>query len=234
MSRYVKEKIVAEYADRFGGVSDVAVVSAEGVDANRMVMLRRVLRERGIQAMRVQNRLARLAVGEGPLAGLETLFDGPTTLVWGGESIVDLAKVLADEAKAISQLEIRGGVSGGQVLSKQQIEDLSRLPSREELIGQVVARAIGQAGRVVALAMAGGGRLLAQIREIEKNGPANGEPTPAEEPAAEVPDEAERAEAPAEPVEKPAEPTDEPAEAEKAEKPADPPAGSADEAAKET
>jgi len=218
MSRYVKEKIVAEYADRFGGVSDVAVVNAEGIDANRMVALRQTLRERGIQAMRVQNRLARLAVREGDLAGLEGLFDGPTTLVWGAESIVDLAKVLTDEAKDISQLEIRGGVSGGQVLSKQQVEDLSRLPSREELIGQVVGRAVGQAGRIISLAMAGGGRLLAQIREIEKKGPAEGGEAPAE---------AETAETPAESGEKPS-------EAEAAEAPAEPAEGSADEASKET
>jgi len=189
MSRYVKEKIVAEYADRFGGVTDVAVVTAEGIDANRMVALRQTLRRRGIQAMRVQNRLVRLAIGDGALAGLETLFDGPTTLVWGGESIVDLAKVLTDEAKQTSELQIRGGVSGGQVLSKDQMEVLSKLPSREELIGQVLARAIGQAGRVIALALAGGGRLLAQIREIAKKGTA--------EPAEETP----AAEAPAEPAE---------------------------------
>ena len=225
MSRYIKEKIVAEYADRFGGVTDVAVVTAEGLSANRMVALRRTLRERGIRAMRVQNRLVRLAIGDGALAGLETLFDGPTTLVWGGEGIVDLAKVLTDEARQIEQLQIRGGVSGGQVLSKDQMEVLSRLPSREELIGQVVARAIGQAGRVIALAMAGGGRLLAQIREIEKKGPAE----PTAEAAAEAPAAGEAEPAEAQPVAQ-----SESAETPAAEAPAEPAEGSADEASKET
>jgi large subunit ribosomal protein L10 len=191
MSRSMKERMVGEYEQRFSDVADVAVVNTEGIDANQMVALRATLRRRGIRAMRVQNRLARRAVQEGPLAGADVLFDGPTTLVWGGDSIVDIAKVLTDEAKELQQLEIRGGFSGGAVLTKRQMQDLSEMPSREELIGQIVGRAVGQAARIVSLATAPASGLLAQIREIEKQGPAE-----AAEPAGETPAAAE--EAPAE------------------------------------
>jgi len=187
MSRYIKERVVEQYAERFREVSDVAAVNTEGIDANQMVVLRATLRERGLKAMRVQNRLCRRAIQDGPLAGADTLLDGPTTLVWGADSIVDIAKALAEEAKALSALEIRGGFSDGAVLSREQIEDLSKLPGRAELIGQVIAKALGQAARLVSLALAPASGLLAQIREIGKNGaqeaPAE---TPAEEPPAPV------------------------------------------------
>jgi large subunit ribosomal protein L10 len=201
MSRYIKERIVEEYAERFREVADVAAVNTEGIDANQMVTLRATLRERGLDAMRVQNRLCRLAVREGPLAGAETLFDGPTTLVWGAEGIVDIAKTLQEQAKELPALEIRGGFSQGAVLTSEQIEDLSKLPGREELIGQLVARATGQASRVVSLATAPASALLAQIREVEKRGPEApaAEEAPAEEkPAAEAPEDKPADEAPAE------------------------------------
>jgi len=184
MSRYIKERIVEEYAERFREVSDVAVVDTEGIDANQMVALRQALRERGLEAMRVQNRLCRRAIQDGPLAGADPLLDGPTTLVWGADSIVDIAKGLAEEAKDLSALEIRGGFSQGEVLSREQVDDLSKLPGREELIGQLLARAVGQAARVVSLATAPASGLLARIREIEKREP---EEAPAEEAATEAP-----------------------------------------------
>jgi len=182
MSRYIKERMVEQYAERFREVSDVAAVATEGVDANRMVALRAALRERGLEAMRVQNRLCQRAIRDGPLAGADPLLEGPTTLVWGADGIVDIAKALAEQARDVSALEIRGGFSQGQVLSPQQVEALSKLPDREALIGQVVARAVGQASRVVRLATAPAVGLLARIREIEKRA---AEEAPAEEPSQE-------------------------------------------------
>jgi len=220
MSRYIKERMVKQYAERFREVSDVAAFNTEGIDANQMVVLRFALRRRGLETMRVQNRLCRRAIQDGPLAGADTLLDGPTTLVWGADSIVDIAKALAEEAKALSALEIRGGFSAGAVLSREQIEDLSRLPGWAELIGQAVARALGQAARLVSLALAPASGLLAQIREIEKRGaqeaPAE---TPADEPPAPV--EAEPAEEGAN-ADEPPEEAEKPQEAETVEEPETP------------
>lgn len=194
MSRSIKEKMVEEYGARFSDVSDVAVISDQGIDVKRMVAFRTVLRDRGIQAMRIHNRLGRRAMASGSLAGIDALLVGPTTLVWGGSGIVDIAKVLVGEARTLTEIEIRGGISGGEVLSKEQIKALSDLPSREVLIGWVVGNAIGQAARVVAAAMAVGGRLVAQICEVQEQTPAD--ETPAEEQA--KADEAEQQEAPSE------------------------------------
>ena len=193
MSRLIKEKMVQEYGERFRGVSELAVIETQGIDVKRLTAFRGVLRERGIRAMQVHNRLGKRALAAGGLAGLESLLHGPSVLVWGGESIVDIAKALAGEAKTLTELQVRGGMSAGEVLSKEQMASLAELPSREELIGGVVAMAIGQGGRVVAAAMAMGGRLAAQIREIHERAtpdeaapaePAAADEAPAAEPAA--------------------------------------------------
>ena len=199
MSRFIKEKIVEQYGRCFREVSAVAVINTQGVGVVRLTAFRDVLRQSGIRAMRVHNRLGRrAALASGTLVGIETLLDGPSTIVWGGENIVDIAKILQSQAGTLAELEIRGGMSDGEVLSKEQMAALSELPSREELIGWLVGNAVGQAARVAAAAMAVAGRLLAQIREVQEQAPADetptgeqatvGEAAPAQDPAPNQPE----------------------------------------------
>ena len=173
MSRFIKEKMVEQYGERFRDVSAVAVISTQGVDAIRMAAFRSTLRGRGIQAMRIHNRLGGRAFATGDLAGIEALFDGPSTVVWGGDSIVDIAKVLKDEAARLAELQIRGGMSDGEIFSQKQLQMLSELPGREELIGMAVGKAIAS-------------QLLGQIREIEEQASAAEAPAQ-EEPKADEP-----------------------------------------------
>jgi large subunit ribosomal protein L10 len=143
------------------------------------------------------------------LEGLKDLLHGPSTLVWGGESIVDIAKVLAAQAKTLAALKIRGGVSAGQVLTDKDLEVLSQLPGRLELIGRAVGMAIGAGARVAAQIKAPGGRIVSQVREYEKKASA------AEAAAAEAAPPDEAAAAPAAPASEAAPAT----EAPKAEQP---------------
>ena len=188
MSRLIKEKIVEKYQSRFRDVGDLAVVNTQGVDVQRLTMLRRSLRAKGIRAMRVQNRLCKRALESTDLSAVGGLLRGPSTVIWGADNIIDLAKVLAAEAKTLTKMEIRGGVSGGQALTKDDMEALSKMPGREELLGMVVGRAMGAAGRVVSQVLAMGGQLVAQIREVEKKALALAEAAaPAAEAAGEAP-----------------------------------------------
>jgi large subunit ribosomal protein L10 len=187
MSRFIKEKMVERYQTRFRDVQDVAVISTKGVDVLQMTALRSALRASGMRAMVVHNRIGKRALADIGLAGLKDLLRGPSTLVWGGDSVVDLAKVLAAAAKKLPVMKIRGGVSSGQVLSEKDIEVLSQLPSREELMGRVVATAMGAAGRVVSQIRGAGGMLVSQIREYEKKAPPDPSEASPAAPAGETP-----------------------------------------------
>jgi large subunit ribosomal protein L10 len=137
----------------------------------------------------VQNRLCKVALKGAGLEAATDLLKGPTTLVWGGETIVDLAKVLTAEARSVKELQIRGGVSGGRRLSKEDIETLSKMPGRLEMLGIVAGTFLGPARRVAAQIMAPARGVAAQIREIEKKAPPADEAPKAEggAPAAEAP-----------------------------------------------
>jgi len=199
MSRMIKQRIVEQYGARFRGVADVAVVSVQGVGVVRMTALRSALRARNIRAMTVHNRLGKRALESAGLAGLDGLLKGPSTLVWGGDGIVDIAKALADQAKTLKQLQIRGGVTAGQILTKDDIEALSKMPSRQEMIGQVVGRAMGAAARVAAQVRSMGGKLVSQVRELEKKKAAESPPAAELPPATPPAEGAAPAAAPSEP-----------------------------------
>jgi large subunit ribosomal protein L10 len=184
MSRPIKEKIVEKYQEKFRGVADVAVVSTKGVGVIQMTALRGVLRAKGIRAMVVHNRLGKRALETAGLAGIAALLKGPSTLVWGGDGIVDIAKVLAAEAKNVQTMEIRGGVTAGVVLSKADIEALSKMPGRKELLGRVAGLATGPGSRVAGLILSAAARVVAQIRQYEKKAAEAAPEAPPEAPSA--------------------------------------------------
>ena len=186
MSRLIKERIIEKYGEKFRGVADVAVVSTQGVNVQQMTAFRGTLRAKGIRAMVVHNRLGKRALEAAGLAGISALLRGPSTLVWGGDGIVDIAKVLAAQAKSVAKMEVRGGVTAGVVLSKADIEALSKMPGRLELLGRVSGLAMSSGARVAALVLSSAGRVVGQVREYEKKAPADAAPaeTPAEAPPA--------------------------------------------------
>jgi large subunit ribosomal protein L10 len=88
-----------------------------------------------------KNTLLRLAAKSNPaFAGIDpSSFTGPTALAMGFDDEVAPARVIFQYAKAHHALEIVGGITGdGQILSADQVKALATLPSREQLLAQVV------------------------------------------------------------------------------------------------
>src|SRR5216684_618960 len=56
----------------------------------------------------------------------------------GGRYPVALAKALTKIAKDVPAFKFRAGIVEGRVLSIEQIQQLSQLPSKEELIGKIM------------------------------------------------------------------------------------------------
>jgi large subunit ribosomal protein L10 len=112
--------------------------------------LRGELRDADAGLTVAKNTLARRAANA---AGQEALLDflvGPTGLVWVNGDPAVAAKVLKTAAGRYEELELKGGVLEGRVLSPAELDHLASLPSRDELIaklaGGVAAPLRGLAG----------------------------------------------------------------------------------------
>ena len=103
-----------------------------------VTQLRAKARASGVYLRVVKNTLVRRAVVDTPFASLAEKMSGP--LAYGiGTDPVAVAKVLNDFAKGNEKFVIRAGAMPGQVMSAKQVAALASLPSREELLGKLVA-----------------------------------------------------------------------------------------------
>ncbi len=168
MSRYVKGIIIEYYRQQFAGVQDALLVSVQGLNGNQSTELRRRLRERGIRLMVVKNTLARLATRDTPLAPLFENLQGPAAVVWGGEDIVSVAKAVVelvdDKDKRFEPFAIRGGIVDGTLLDAEGVRQVSKWPSRQELIAQVVSCLLAPFQQLAACIQGPGAALAACIK----------------------------------------------------------------------
>jgi large subunit ribosomal protein L10 len=163
MSKKVKSLIEKELSSRLKGLDAVAVINPRGIAATKTNQIRRRLREKGLRMTVVKNTLAKRAVGDGKLKGFDKLLDGPSAVIYGKASISTVARFLLDEKKNDETIELRGMFFDGEVyVGDKGVEQVSKMPTREEAIGQLVAMILGP-GKNLAGALVGPGRKLGSI-----------------------------------------------------------------------
>jgi len=170
MSKKVKSLIEKETAERLKGIDAVAVINPRGINAIKNNLIRRRLHEKGLRMMVVKNTLARRATQESALKGFEKLLSGPSAVIYGKQSVPTIARAVLDEKKADETLELRGVFFDGEVYEGDKgVERVSKMPTREEAIGQIVAAIVGP-GKKLAGALKGPGGILGGIlKTIENN-----------------------------------------------------------------
>lgn len=134
-----KQRIAEDLRDRFSKSAIIVLTDYKGLDVAAMNDLRRKLRAEGIEYKVVKNSiLIRASAGnDGDL--IKDFFKGPSAVALSYDDPIAPAKVLAQFAKDHEKLEIMVGVMNGKVLDATAIKVLAQLPSREVLLGQLLA-----------------------------------------------------------------------------------------------
>src|SRR3954470_4189522 len=180
MSKYVKELMMDQLRSDLDGSRSVLIVDLKGLDAVAEHKLRSDLRKKSIKIRALKNTLARRVFSEMGMDGLSQYLSGPSVAVWGGDGVAELAKEISRQVKVLKKPEIKGGAVDGVVIGPTQVEDITKLPSREALIGRVVSLALAPVQRVVALANAPASGLLGQLKTLSEGAPAESEGAPTE------------------------------------------------------
>lgn len=170
MSYFVKNLVQNEYEKVFSDTNEFVVVDMTGVSGVDNNNLRGELKKKGIRMTVVKNSLMCLALQK---LGMDTACGvfaaGPCTVVYGGDSVVDVAKEVVDWAKKVKAIKPKGAYVDGTVMSGDGVKDLSKMPTRVELQGQVAQIALTP-GANIAGALIGPGGVIAGCIEslIEK------------------------------------------------------------------
>ena len=134
-----KKQIVSDLHDRLVKSQVVILTDYKGLDVAAVTELRRQLRESQIEFRVVKNTLLTRASADTDAALIQDQFKGPSAIALSYDDPVSPAKVLTEFAKENEKLEIRSGVMGGKILDLAAIKALSNLPSREQLLAQLLS-----------------------------------------------------------------------------------------------
>ena len=167
MSKQVKEMLVEEYRKRLSGVDDAVLVDIREVDANTNNEMRRTLKTKDIRVTVLRNSLAKSAFKDTALTSFDPLLIGPSAIVYGGESVVNVAREIVDWSKKIKQIQLKGAILDGDLYEgKSGVEALSNFPTREEAQGQVVQLVMSPAQQLIGAAIAPGGNIVGIVKEL--------------------------------------------------------------------
>jgi len=170
MSRKVKDLITKELTTRLEDIDGVAVINPRGINAIKTNQIRRRLREKGLRMTVVKNTLARRAVSDSSkIKGFDKLLEGPSAVIYGKASISTIARLLLAEKKTDEAIELRGMFFDGEVyVGEAGVKQVSKLPTREEAIGQIVALVLSPGKNLAGIFKGQAGKIASIIKTIEE------------------------------------------------------------------
>ena len=169
MSKPVKELVRKQLISRFQGVRSLAIVGFTGLNALATNRIRGRLKDKQIRLMVVKNSLARQAFREVGIEQACELLEGPCAVVWGGDSAVDVVRELLDIGKEMPALTVKAALLEGDVFTTDRIEELSKFPTRDEAIANIVSAALSPGAKLVGCLKAPGGAIAGTLKTIEEN-----------------------------------------------------------------
>jgi large subunit ribosomal protein L10 len=168
MSKPLKQMILDMYRKEFDGVNDALLVDIRGIEANDNNAMRQGLAGKDIKVTVVKNALAKTAFKDTGLAHLDEMMSGPSAIAHGADSVVTVARELITWAKKLKELEIKGAVMEGTVFGPNEIDALSKYPTRDEAQAQVIQVVLGPAGQVIGAATSAGSNIASILKAIEE------------------------------------------------------------------
>jgi len=136
------KEIVAGLKDKLENAKSIVFMDYMGLDANKLGELRKQIRADGAELSIAKNTLMKLALSERKKEKVSPKLieqlKGQTMTLLSYEDAVAPLKRIVEFAKTYNTPAIKMGIFDGKEISEKEVSELSKLPSRDELIAQVV------------------------------------------------------------------------------------------------
>lgn len=133
-----KQVIVNEIKEKLEKAVSVVMVDARGLTVEQDTVLRKQLRDAGVEYKVYKNTMVHLAVQGTQYEGLDAFLAGPSTFAFSYDDATTAASILSKAAKDIKVLEFKAGVIEGTVYDAEGMKLIADIPSREVLLSKLL------------------------------------------------------------------------------------------------
>lgn len=134
-----KQQYVADLAEKLKGSCAGVIVDYKGITVADDTVLRRNLREAGVEYTVVKNTMLKLAIKEAGLEGLADVLEGTTAIAMSKEDPIAAAKVLGEFAEKNKEFKIKAGFMDGEIMDAEKVIALGKLPSKDGLVSMLLS-----------------------------------------------------------------------------------------------
>lgn len=138
LSKAAKNDIVKRFSEVFKANPSVMLVEYKGLTVAELEGLRSNLKDADTEFKIVKNKLLKIAAKDTEIEQINDLLVGPTAIAVCESDPTAAAKVFVKTAKDLPLLVIKGGVVEGNMVSVDDITAISKLPSRQEMMAQLL------------------------------------------------------------------------------------------------
>lgn len=135
-----KKQLVVSLTDKLKNATSGVLIDYKGISVADDTALRKEFREAGVEYTVVKNTMLRFASKNAGLDDLDKVLEGTTALAISADDAIAPAKIAAKYADKIKKgFEIKSGFMDGIVLEAEKVVELGKLPSKEQLVGQLLS-----------------------------------------------------------------------------------------------
>ena len=152
VSKARKEELVAEYVEILNESDGFVVVQTQGLSVSQIQGMRNALREQNGRYLVAKNTLIKKALETANWTVPEHLLTGPVAYIFGRDNMPGVSKALLkhiQDEEFAEKMQVTGGIMSGDVLDAQQVEDVSQLPTLDELRAQLAGLVVAPAQGIV-------------------------------------------------------------------------------------
>jgi len=135
-----KAQVATEVAAKLRRAKTTVLADYRGLNVAKDTKLRQKLRQGGVEYRVIKNTITSRAAREAGIEGLDPYLTGPIAIAFDFDDYTRAAKILADFSRENKELEIKGGIFEGRVISADKVKELANLPPRELLLAQVAGQ----------------------------------------------------------------------------------------------
>ncbi len=138
-----KEGVINELSEKLSKSTAVVLIETQAMNMKEQINIRKKFRSEGLDIQVVKNTLLRIAGKKAGVALDANSLNRPTAIIIGYGDETGPAKTLVDLMKTVKTISIKSGAMKSTQLSAQDVEELAKIPGKQELRGQVVGSIIG-------------------------------------------------------------------------------------------